>query len=202
MARRLYFAATVRQQYRHTVTKRTPPRSPLEHAYSCLDRLSRQERQLKSALDTTQRGEPLSCTAARRVMMLASYVETGMRPDNIEVVLDAIAHVTVLLYGDASGTPLGDRPRSDQGADPLGQLLDAASARAAIEMDPDVDLVRLAALADLSVRAVRVDVTAKRTLVRSAVGRVTSESAARWLGKRGAMGFERPIYKTGAHGAH
>ncbi len=143
----------------------------------------------------------MSCTAARCVMLLATYVETGSRPDNIEVVLDSIAHLTVLLYGDASGTPLGDRPRSDQGADPLGQLLDAASARAALEMDYDVDIVRLAALADLSVRAVRVDVTARRVLERSAVGRVTSESARAWLGKRGGLGFERPIFK-GAHGAH
>jgi hypothetical protein len=135
-------------------------------------------------------------------MMLASYVETGMRPDDITVILDATASLSVLLYGDASGTPIGSRQRSDQGADPLGQLLDAASARAAIELDPDVEIVRLAALAELSTIAIRSDVRANKTLVRSGVGRVTSASAAAWLGKRGALGFERPVYKVGANGAH
>lgn len=182
--------------------QRIAARSPIEHAYLTLERLSRQERQLKSALASTTPGEPLSCGAARSVMMLASYVETGIRPDNIETILDAIAWLSVLLYGDASGTPIGSRPRSDQGADPLGQLLDAASARASIEVDDDVEIVRLAALAELSTIAIRSDVRANKTLVRSGVGRVTSASAAAWLGKRGGLGFERPTFKVGPHGAH
>ena len=166
-------------------------RSPEELAALASYRLQTTTDRLCIALQSDSHASPSRISVITRVV--AIYADTGIGPP-LDELQDTIAELVSYLYDNPSRTHIVSAVLSGGGADPLGQSIDAATARIAITLGEPVPLRLLAALADLSLISVR------KQCVRGALdlqkGCATASSAAHWLGKRGVFGYEKPVMKA------
>lgn len=183
-----------------TIMSLTTKRTPLELSFLAKTRLSSQRERINTALYPVRGvNEPFDCHLAIAVRTLAIFADTGEGP-GLDEIQDIIADIISLLYINPSMTVLDCESFSDSGFDPIGQSIDAAHARIRIALGEPVPLRLLSALSDLSLISIR-KLCVRGALAISERGCATAESAAHWLGKRGVIGYPRPLTKGGANAA-